>query len=177
MSPYVNRKYQANTFFAHTATGLRKYTQTPATTLWSSESIDLEPTSVMQAARAIKSFTIQIKVMDELTGDAARGVMLRLSATTLTAVIINHLYYTMAPDPGGGVTVLTDELGTVTIIERTEALAATRFSAMVLEATGERSSEPVKISPMNKAMARNSKVRGMIDNQTPQPSLLLPPQP
>jgi len=158
MSPYVNRRFQANTFFAHTSTGLRMYTQTPNISLWTSQAIELEPTSVMQTPQTIKSFTTQIRIANLTTGDMAVGVRVRLSSTIITAVMIDHLYYTIGPDPTGGVTVLTDNTGTVTIMQVNSTLSAARFQVMVLEPTGERSSELHDISPMNKAMARNCKL-------------------
>jgi len=105
MSPYVNRRFQANTFFAHTSTGLRMYTQTPNISLWTSQAIELEPTSVMQTPQTIKSFTTQIRIANLTTGDMAVGVRVRLSSTIITAVMIDHLYYTIGPDPTGGATV------------------------------------------------------------------------
>ena len=93
VSPYVDRKFLANTFFAHTGTSLRKYIKTPGTGLWTSKSITLPPTSYKQDSRSIQSFTTELKVTNQTTGMTAANVAVEVTSTTVTSVSINHLYY------------------------------------------------------------------------------------
>ncbi|CAE7936748.1 unnamed protein product [Symbiodinium necroappetens] len=175
ISAYVDRKFLANTFFAHTGTSLRKYIKTPGTGLWTSKSITLPPTSYKQDSRSIQSFTTEIKVTNQTTGMTAANVAVELTSTTVTSVSINHLYYQVGPQP---VTVQTDQDGTITIVELTNSLVATRFHVAIATNMLGMGGVPLQVHPMHAAFKRNSalnskdklrdaKVTDMHGNQKP----------
>ena len=147
ISPYIDRMFSANTFFAHGADGLIKVVKTPSTTLWSQRHITLPPSDSLQDATAISSYTTHIHVTDA-NGKAASGVTVSLSAGSVTSVYINHLYYIIGPET---VEVQTDALGSVTIVELAHTLAGTQFNAVVAQQPA------VPINPMHTAFQRNSK--------------------
>jgi hypothetical protein len=127
ISPYIDRRFSANTFFAHSASGLIRMIKTPATGLWSRRNITLPPTAKQQDARRISSYTTQIQVTGR-DGRVAANVSVELTAVNVTSVYINHLYYVVGPVP---ISVPTDARGTVTIVETAHTLAGTRFIATV----------------------------------------------
>ncbi|CAE7526982.1 unnamed protein product [Symbiodinium microadriaticum] len=175
ISPYVDRKFLANTFFAHTGTSLIKCIKTPGTGLWTSKSIALPPTSYKQDSRSIQSFTTEVKVTNQKTGMTAANVAVELTSTTVTSVSINHLYYQVGPQP---VTVQTDQDGTITVVELTNSLVATRFHVAIATNMQGLGAVPMQVNPMDAAFKRNSaltskdklrdaKVTDMHGNQTP----------
>ena len=124
VSPYIDRSYSANTFFAHGANGLVKAVKAPTTGLWSQRPILLPPSETKKDATPISSYTTHVQVTDA-NGRAAANVPVSLTATNVTSVYINHLYYVVGPDP---IQVETDALGTVTtVVEQAHSLAGTRF--------------------------------------------------
>jgi hypothetical protein len=127
ISPYVDRQYFANTFFAHAAGALIKAVKTPGTGIWTRHNITLAPSDKMQPPVTISSYTTHIQVYGS-GGQGAPNVPLTLTATGLTSVYINHLYYLIGPDP---IEVMTDALGTVTIVQAVHTLTAARFSVAV----------------------------------------------
>ena len=146
ISPFIDRGYSANTFFAHTGTGLVKLVKSPTTGLWTQRSITLPPSATTQPSLPIHSYTTHIQVADA-GGQAAANVSVKLTATNVTSVYINHLYYIIGPSP---IDVLTDALGTVTIVETASSLAGTRFQVSV-------DSQPdVPVNTMDSAWARNA---------------------
>lgn len=146
ISPYIDRSYSANTFFAHRGTGLVKAVKTPSTGLWSQRPILLPPSDVKTAGTPISSYTTYVQVTDA-NGQAVANVPVSLCAANVTSVYINHLYYVVGPTP---IEVETDALGTVTIVEQTHSLAGTRFTATVGQ------QQVPEINPMQNAFTRNS---------------------
>ena len=124
ISPYVDHGYHANTFFAHTGTGLYKLVKSPTTGLWAQRRVTLKPDTTTAPATPISSYTTHIRVADT-AGQPAAGVAVTLTASNVTSVYINHLYYIIGPSP---IQVPTDALGTVTIVELTNTLGGTRFT-------------------------------------------------
>ena len=147
ISPYIDRDYSAKTFFAHSATGLVKLVKSPTTSLWNQRSITLQPSKTTNPATPIKSYTTHILVTDA-TGQAAPNAPVKLTASNLISVYINHLYYVLGPTP---VEVTTDPLGTITIVEATTSLGGTRFGVTVA------SEETVIVNTMDTAWQRNAK--------------------
>lgn len=146
ISPFIDRNYSANTFFAHSATGLVKVVKSPTTGLWSSRGITLPPAAATQPATAIHSYTTHIQVTDD-NGNRAPNVPVTLTATNVTSVYINNLYYLIGPSP---IQLTTDALGTITIVELTESLAATRFLVSVASQT------QIPVNTMDTAWQRNA---------------------
>ena len=147
ISPFIDRNYNANTFFAHSGTGLVKVVKSPTTGLWSSRQITLPPAATTQAATAIHSYTTHIQVTDA-NGQSAPNVPVTLTATNVTSVYVNHLYYLIGPSP---IQLTTDAFGTITIVELTSSLTATRYQVSVA------SQNQIPINTMDTAWQRNSK--------------------
>ena len=146
ISPFIDRAYSANTFFAHAGTGLLKLVKSPTTGLWSQRSVTLPPSATTQPSTAIHSYTTHIQVNDD-GGRPAPNVAIKLTATNVTSVYINHLYYIVGPSP---IEVSTDALGTVTVIEATTSLAGTRYQVAV-------DTQPqIPINTMDTAWQRNA---------------------
>lgn len=146
ISPFIDRNYSANTFFAHSGTGLVKVVKSPTTGLWSSRNIVLPPTATTQPATAIHSYTTHIQVTDG-NGQQAPNVPVTLTATNVTSVYINHLYYLIGPSP---IQLTTDALGTITIVELTASLTATRYQISVA------SQAQIPVNTMDTAWQRNA---------------------
>jgi hypothetical protein len=143
ISPFVNRQYGANTFFAHAADGLLRAVKTPGTGLWTRHAIALAPSDKMQPPAPISSYTTHIQV-NGADGQGAPKVPLTLTSTSLTPVYINHLYYVVGPDP---IDVETDALGTVTIVQAVLTLTAARFNVTVDSAPLPSSAAPSSTAP------------------------------
>lgn len=146
ISPFIDRNYNANTFFAHSGTGLVKAVKSPTTGLWSSRQITLPPTATTQPATAIHSYTTHIQVTDA-SGQQAPNVPVTLTATNVTSVYVNHLYYLIGPSP---IQLTTDAFGTITIVELTSSLTATRYQVSVA------SQNQIPINTMDTAWQRNA---------------------
>ncbi|KQY92272.1 hypothetical protein ASD21_12660 [Caulobacter sp. Root1455] len=147
IAPFIDRGYSANTFFAHTGTGLIKLIKSPTTALWTQRRITLPPSATTQPSLPIHSYTTHIRVADA-DGRTAPNVSVKLTATNVTSVSINHLYYIIGPSP---IEVLTDALGTVTIVETATSLTGTRFQVSV-------ASQPeIPVNTMDAAWARNAR--------------------
>jgi hypothetical protein len=147
ISPYIDRQYSANTFFAHATDTLVKAVKTPGTGIWRRCVIPLPPLDVKADATRISSYTTRIQVSGD-TGQGVAGVPVTLTAADLTSVYINHLYYRIGPDP---IVVPTDALGSITIVEATHTLTATRFSATI-------DGQDHAINPMDAAFQRNAQL-------------------
>jgi hypothetical protein len=147
VSPYIDRGYSANTFFAHMSDGPLKLVKSPTTGLWNQRRITLPPSAATNPATPIHSYTTHIQVTDA-NGQSAPNVAITVTATNVISVYINHLYYIVGPSP---IEVTTDIRGTVTIVEMTESLAGTRFQVSV-------ASQPeVAVNTMDTAWQRNAK--------------------
>jgi hypothetical protein len=147
VSPFIDRGYAANTFFAHSGDGPLKLVKSPTTGLWSQRRITLPPSATTKPATPIHSYTTHIQVTDA-NGQAAQNVTVKLTATNVVSVYINHLYYIVGPSP---IEVTTDVRGAVTIVELTASLAGTRFQVSV-------ASQPeVAVNTMDTAWQRNAK--------------------
>jgi hypothetical protein len=146
ISPFVDRNYSANTFFAHSGAGLVKVVKSPTTGLWSSRNITLPPAAA-KPATPIHSYTTRIQVTGA-DGQPATDVPVTLTATNVTSVYVNHLYYLIGPSP---VHLTTDMLGSITIVEATASLTATRYQVTV------GSQEPIAVNTMDTAWQRNAR--------------------
>lgn len=148
VSPFVNSVYSANTFFAHTGENkLVKAVKSPDTTLWNFREITLPPPTTTMAAQAFNSYTTRIQVNDA----ADQPVVVKpgthdpfsvtLSASNVTSVYINHIYYVLGPTP---ITVNLDQLGSLTVVEGVHTVAGTLLTVGVDGAK-------LTINPMEKA--------------------------
>ena len=118
----------------------------PGTRVWSEKNITLPPSDLKQPPIVLSSYTSHVQV-NYANGNAAPDVTVSLSATNVTTVYINHLYYIVGPTP---IEVTTDKTGTITIVESVKTLGGTRYTAVV-------DSQPVpQINPMDSAFQRNA---------------------
>jgi hypothetical protein len=143
MSPYLDRDYSANTFFAHTAHGLVKVVKSPGTGLWRSHDIILPPQDTQAAATRISSYTSHVQVTGA-DGLPAAEALVGLSASNVTSVYVNHLYYVVGPKP---IMVTADTTGSIAIVESVKTLSGTRFTLTI----GDQS---LTVNPMDAAAAR-----------------------
>ena len=144
VSPYVNRAYDANSFFAHTGQDkLTRAVKSPGSTLWSFRDITLPPLAPTTPAQKFSSYTTRILVTDASNQPAA-NVSVTITASSVTSVYINHLYYVLSATP---VQIATDALGAITIVECVNTLAGTRLTVTIDQQT-------LAINPMDKAFQK-----------------------
>ncbi len=144
LSPFVNRA-NANALFAHTGGNTLKLgVKSPTTGVWAWRDVMLAPENPRQPAKKFSSYTTKIQVHDAYR-KPAHGVSVAITASAVTGVYINHVYYTAGPER---IEVLTDLAGSVTIVEAVPKLTGTCFEVTVV---GE-----VKrpINPMHNAFVR-----------------------
>lgn len=146
VSPFINRAYSANMFFAHTGDGMLKLVKSPTSGLWSQRPVTLPPSATTNPATPISSYTTHIQVNDA-NDQPAPNVEVSVTASNVISVYINHLYYVVGPSP---ITVTTDARGTVTIVESTKSLAGTRYQVSVA------SQAEVAVNTMDTAWQRNA---------------------
>lgn len=139
VSPYVNKINNGNAFFAVAENELKIVTQSPHTTSWKSSSV-LLPALDTDKSKKFSSYTTRIQLNDE--NDQPLGnTSLSLSASTRTAVYINHLYYILDTVP---IQINTDQLGSITIVEWVDGLSCTQFIV------SEGNNQEIAINPMEK---------------------------
>ncbi|HKQ05910.1 MAG TPA: hypothetical protein VJ464_12310 [Blastocatellia bacterium] len=147
VSPFVNRANSANTIFAHTGESeLKIGVKSPGTGRWTWRNVTLPPADTKAPAQKFNSYTTRIQVTDA-DHQPANGVTIAISATSVTSVYINHLYYIVGPD---AIHVKTDVAGSLTIVEAVERLTGTQFVVSVADDAAGKTS----INPMDKAFKK-----------------------
>jgi hypothetical protein len=142
VTPYMNRAYSANCFFAHTGENtLVKAVKSPNTLMWTFREITLPPPSTSLPAQKFSSYTTRVQVTDA-SGQPASKVPVSVSASNVTSVYINHIYYVIGPTP---IEVTPDALGSLTIVESVDTLTGTQLTIGAADAS-------VKINPMDKPL-------------------------
>jgi hypothetical protein len=142
VTPYMNRAYSANCFFAHTGENtLVKAVKSPNTLMWTFREITLPPPSTSLPAQKFSSYTTRVQVTDA-SGQPASKVPVSISASNVTSVYINHIYYVISPAP---IEVTPDALGSLTIVESVDTLTGTQLTIGAADAS-------VKINPMDKPL-------------------------
>jgi hypothetical protein len=144
-SPYINVKDGGNTFFVVAESNMKKLIKSTTTGLWSSQSITL-PSPNTKDTNKYPSYTTQIQVVDA-NNQAIPNSPVTISTASRSYFYINHLYYVV---DSGGVTVNTDSLGNVTIVEWVNNLVATKLT--LKSADG----DVQQVNPMDVTMKRNS---------------------
>jgi hypothetical protein len=145
VSPYLDRVADANTFFCHTGTSkLTKAVKSPDTGMWKFGDITLDPPDTSTAARDVMSYTTRIRVTDA-DGQPVSGLQLAIQASNVTSLHINYLHYTASPVTP--VQVVTDDDGSVTIVEPVGTLAG---SQITVTAGGTK----LTVNPMDKAFSK-----------------------
>ncbi|OOF98697.1 hypothetical protein ASPCADRAFT_204466 [Aspergillus carbonarius ITEM 5010] len=145
LSPYVNRADGGRTVFAAGGGNIQKLTQGPSTasSLWRPQRITLAAAPT-EPALSFNSYTTTLQVIgaDKLP---VRDVSLAISSATATPVYMNGLYYVLGSTP---VTVQTDAMGTVTVIEATDDLQGTPLTVTMAD---DASGTPLAIRPLDTA--------------------------
>jgi hypothetical protein len=125
-SPYINLVDGGNTFFAVAENTLEKVIKSPQTSLWKTQSITLPTPDIdnkLANTQKYSSYTTRIRVTDANHQPIAKAAV-SISSRTRTGVYINHLYYVLDPT---GIDLVTDELGSVTVVEWVNSLTGTRL--------------------------------------------------
>ncbi len=156
ISPYLNLVNNGNTFFAVGGNDLFKMTQSPQTTLWTSQSVTLPAPTPNAPAQAIYSYTTRILLSDQNNQPVVNAALF-LSANTRSSFYINNLYYILDTTP---IAVATNNLGCITIIESVDNIYATQL--LVSQAN----ESPVVINPMNQTISNLSKLNSVSSLQS-----------
>jgi len=120
VSPYVNRVNGGNTYFMHTGTNeLKKAYQDPISTTWQTQDIIL-PSDPNAQSQKFDSYTTSLTVTDE-NNTPLSNLPILLSSSFRTPIYINNHYYVLDTAP---ITVKTDAMGCVTVIQRVEGTVA-----------------------------------------------------
>ncbi|GAA2104534.1 hypothetical protein GCM10009841_22640 [Microlunatus panaciterrae] len=144
LSPYLDRANSANTFFAHTgASTLVKAVKSPGATLWTFRTITLPPPVATTPAQSYSSYTTRIQVLDA-NSQPVPGLQVAISASCVSSVYLNYLYYVLGPTP---VQAETDALGVITIVEAVDTLAGSRLYVSV-------DGQTTTINPMEKVFSK-----------------------
>lgn len=144
VSPYLDRANSANTFFAHTGQNeLTKATKSPGTSMWAFRSITLDPPATTTPAQRFTSYTTRVQVTGA-DGQPASGATVSISASNVTSVHVNSLYYVIGPAP---IQVAADAVGVVTVVEPVQGVDGTRLT---VAADGAQA----VINPMDKAVRK-----------------------
>jgi hypothetical protein len=140
LSPYLNIADTANTFFAVAGNDFKKAVQSPQTSIWNFENINVKP-EVNAKAEKVSSYTTRIQLTDTKDQVLAES-RLYLSASSRMPVTINNLYYVLTPVP---LAIDTDKQGAITVVDEIEDLSGIQL--IVTDKAG----TSVAINPMEKA--------------------------
>lgn len=123
VSPYLNVKDTSNNFFAVSSnSNLKKAVQSPQTSIWDFQEVELKA-PLNAKAKQFSSYTTRVQLTD---GDKPlQDHTLYVSSNSRTSVHINNLYYVLTPDP---IPVQTDSAGSLTIMEELEDVAGARIT-------------------------------------------------
>lgn len=142
LSAYVNRADDGKTVFASGSSNLFRIEQASLTgsKLWKPQKITLGAHRE-QKAIPYKSYTSTLQVTHENDLPAAKATV-NISTTARTPVFINGLYYVLSQTP---VRVMTDNTGSVTVVEATEDINAAILTVSV------NGGSPQQVNPMSKS--------------------------
>ncbi|KAI3003089.1 hypothetical protein CBS147346_5554 [Aspergillus niger] len=153
LSPYVNLADGGRTLFAAGGGAIQEIVQKPSTagSIWRPQRITLAATAPTEPALSFNSYTTTVQVVgtDKMP---VRDASLAISAETSTPAYINGLYYVLGGTP---VTVKTDAMGTVTVIEATEDLQGT---PLTVEIADDSSTTPLVVRPLDTAWKKLSQL-------------------
>lgn len=140
VTPFMNRAFSTNCFFAHTGESkLVKAVKSPGTLMWTFGQITLPPPTTTLPAQSFSSYTTRVQVVDA-AGQPAGNAKVSIAASNVTSVYINHVYYLISATP---IEVSSDALGCLTIVEGVNTITGTRLT---IGAGG----DSVTINPMDK---------------------------
>ncbi|KAB8218036.1 hypothetical protein BDV33DRAFT_205817 [Aspergillus novoparasiticus] len=146
MSAYVNQADGGSTVFTSGGGRLQKLMQgtSSASKIWRAQDIKIASPPQTKSL-SFKSYTTTIHVTNE-HDLPAQDVPLTISASSQAPVYMNGIYYVLGSLP---TKVLTDAMGSVTVIEATEDINATVLTISFNEGSGS-----TTINPMDKVLAK-----------------------
>ncbi|MBU1052573.1 MAG: hypothetical protein KKC46_01950 [Proteobacteria bacterium] len=140
-SPYINNKDDSIEFFAAAGNILTKAVQSPQTTIWKSQSINLQAPANAESTK-ISSYTTRIQLTDD-NNKPIRDHLLNISTSARISFYINNLYYVLDTDP---IPVRTDNMGSILIVETVDDLPGTKIIV------SDDNTDPITINPMDNPM-------------------------
>jgi len=142
---YPNSSNLASNYFAYDSNSTIKLsTESPDTSLWNTQSINL--VSLDGPAKKFNSYCTRIEITDENKMPVANKNVI-LKATDYCNVYVNNKYYSFTNEP---ISVKTDERGLVKIIQQAESTASANFNVVVNDKDG--ISNSIDISPQTKQL-------------------------
>ncbi len=128
IAPYLNRVTGHSVIFANTTDrGLIKLKQDPATKIWQERKIYLQTTDVNKIVE-FESFTTHIQCTDENDLPIVEPISLKITTDSHASMYVNNQYLTI--DKDSNATFMTDETGTLTIVQETHSLSAVHFKVV-----------------------------------------------
>ena len=150
ISPYANRVDNANTIFSAGANEVNISVQSPKTTIWNTQTINLTAPP-QSTAHSFSSYTTRVQLNDGENNPLANQEVL-ISSSSPVPVYINHLYFLLNSTP---ISVASDKLGSLTIVKAVSGLDSVQFTI------AEEGGTSVTINPMekpfNKSVSLDSK--------------------
>jgi len=144
IASYLNTENSNNVIFAHTdGTNLVKLIQNPVTTIWDRRNITLPSTDVNDVL-SFNTYTTHIQVSRE-DNLVASNQSVDITATSPISVYINNKFTILSPSVPHNV--ITDETGTITILQETQEIGAVCYNLRLSGAP-----DTVDVNPMIKMM-------------------------
>ncbi|KAG9251705.1 uncharacterized protein F5Z01DRAFT_262006 [Emericellopsis atlantica] len=147
---YLNVNHAYTVLFAQiSGQQIVQLTQDPTTSVWSSRTINLPPTSVDKVVE-FQSFTTQLTLEKEASDDEnvlVGDTDVYFTSTSPVSIYINNEYYVLSPSVP--IPTRPDASGAFTIIQATDSLAAVQYQARLTP-----SGAPLEINPLAKAFAK-----------------------
>ncbi len=150
ISPFINRADNANTIISAGCNEVYISVRSPETTIWNTQKVQLEAPP-QSSADGFSSYTTRVQLDDGANNPLANTEVM-ISASSPIPVYINNLYYLLDSDP---IPVVSDTLGSLTIIEAIEDLSSVKLTI------AQKGGTSVIINPMekpfNKSVSLDSK--------------------
>ncbi|MDD7886899.1 hypothetical protein [Flavivirga sp. 57AJ16] len=144
IASYLNTENSSNVIFAHTdGTNLVKLIQNPTTTMWEQRHITL-PTTNVNDVLSFNTYTTHIQVSRE-DNLVASNQRVDITATSPVSVYINNKFTILSPAVPHQV--ITDETGTITILQETQEIGGVCYNLQLAGAP-----DTVSVNPMVKMM-------------------------
>lgn len=125
---YINISAANNVVFAHlSGQGMVQLTQNPETSMWDQRNILLPPTAVDDVL-TFNSFTTHA-VLADVNGNGVPNSEVTIRSVSPVPVYINDVYYVLTPTVP--ISVTSDAVGTVTIIQQTDSLSAVAYKLTI----------------------------------------------
>ncbi|GAA3618076.1 hypothetical protein [Flavivirga jejuensis] len=144
IASYLNPENSTNVIFAHTdGANLVKLIQNPTTTMWEQRNITLPPTDINDVL-SFNTYTTHIQVSRE-DNLVASNQHVDITSTSPVSVYINNKFAILSPSVPHRV--ITDETGTITILQETQEIGGVCYNLQLVGAP-----DTVNVNPMIKMM-------------------------